>query len=128
MPSSGNFRRRCRPVDKIRIFDNKNVVVDYYGSQGRTLASRSLRIFFGYISPHFPCAKEGKETGSTTKNLCLIIGIPHICLHFGHLGSIRNLKSYSGLMMNSTVLEWSGSLIPLKFVDKHHNRPLCCAP
>ena len=23
-------------------------------------------------------------------------------------------------------MEWSGSLIPLKFLDNHHNRPKCC--
>ena len=31
-----------------------------------------------------------------------------------------------GLMVNKTVLEWSGSMIPLKFFDKHHNHPVCC--
>ena len=29
-------------------------------------------------------------------------------------------------MMNLTVLEWLGCLIPLKFLDKHHIRPVCC--
>ena len=31
-----------------------------------------------------------------------------------------------GLMVNYTVLEWLGSLITLKFLDKHHNCPFCC--
>ena len=29
-------------------------------------------------------------------------------------------------MMNYTVLEWFGSLIPLKLLYKHHNRSVCC--
>ena len=29
-------------------------------------------------------------------------------------------------MVNKTVLEWSESLIPLKFLDKQHNCPVRC--
>ena len=29
-------------------------------------------------------------------------------------------------MVNKTVLKWLGSLIPLIFLDKHHNHPVYC--
>ena len=29
-------------------------------------------------------------------------------------------------MVNQTILEWLGPLIPLKCLDKHHKRTVCC--
>ena len=147
-PSSGDFCRRpparkaCGQDQEFR--EKKtiwlNCLLDSFGGHGRTSARGSLRFF--YILPPVCTGGQG-GVGPIVKIWVRCIGFScNFVFETSWTLSVNwrelrlNLSYYCNFFFINTnifwvhgelpVLEWLRPLIPLKFLDKHHKRPVCC--